>query len=157
MRGAFGNTQDFGLDRMGGLERARVMTKRNVAFAVIGAAALVLKGAYSGPLQEVVHSYGGNFSVSFALYFACVNATRDYRRPRLVASLITLAAVTSFELTNGFGFMANVYDPIDLVANAAGVGFAVLVDLLSGRFIRSRHDDSPAVTEPAHPADGQER
>jgi hypothetical protein len=42
--------------------------------------------------------------------------------------LVILVAVQAFELLDGFGFMANVYDPIDLLANFAGVGFALLVD-----------------------------
>jgi hypothetical protein len=56
---------------------------RNVIFAVLGVAALVLKPAYHGLLEGAVYSYAGNFAVSFALYFAAVNATERYRRPRL--------------------------------------------------------------------------
>ena len=36
---------------------------------------------------------------------------------------------------NGFGVMANVYDPFDIAANAAGIGFAVLVDMISWRVL----------------------
>ncbi|HUT03462.1 MAG TPA: hypothetical protein VM163_06180 [bacterium] len=133
------------------------MASRNVVFALLGAAGLVLRRSYVGPLQQIVHSYGGNLSVSFALYFASVSATRRYRHPRLFAALITLAAVTSFEITDGFGVMANVYDAVDLLANGAGVGFAVLVDLLSDRLMSSGHGDRSAVTEQALPADGRER
>jgi hypothetical protein len=38
-------------------------------------------------------------------------------------------------VTNGFGVMANVYDPLDIAANAAGIGFAVLVDMVSWRVL----------------------
>jgi len=117
---------------------AAALQTRDVVFSVIGAVCLVLKGAYNGPLQQVVHSYGGNFVVSFALYFACLSATSEWRRPQAAAALLTLAAVTAFELTDGFGIMANVYDPIDLVANAAGVGFAISVDMLSRRLLASQ-------------------
>lgn len=133
------------------------MASRNVFFALLGAAGLVLKSSYAGPLQQIVRSYGGNLSVSFALYFALVSATRRYRHPRIIAALITLAAVTSFELTDGFGIMANVYDAVDLLANGAGVGSAVLVDLLSDRLMSRGHGDGSAVTELAPPADGRER
>jgi len=104
---------------------------RNVVLALAGAAVLVLKGRYSGPLEELVHSYAGNVSVSFALYFAALSTTLALRRPRLVAALSSLAAVEAFEVTDGFGVMANVFDPFDLLANAVGVALAVAVDLLS--------------------------
>jgi hypothetical protein len=101
---------------------------RNVLFSLLGAAGLVFKPLYTGPFQELVLSHGGNFSVSFALYFAAINATVSTPYPRTLAAGLILVAVQAFELLDGFGFMANVYDPIDLLANFAGVGFAVLVD-----------------------------
>jgi hypothetical protein len=104
---------------------------RNVLFAVLGAVALVLKPAYHGPLESVVYSYLGNFSVSFALYFAALNATERLRSPRRTAALMTLLAVEAFELTDGFGLMANVFDPGDLLANAAGIAVALLVDAVT--------------------------
>ncbi|MDH3399998.1 MAG: hypothetical protein OEM03_03435 [Chromatiales bacterium] len=104
---------------------------RNVFFALLGAAGLVFKPLYAGPFQEFVLSYGGNFSVSFALYFAAINASVNTAYPRFLAALLVLVAVQAFELLDGFGVMANVYDPLDLLANFAGVGFAVLVDLAS--------------------------
>ena len=107
------------------------MRTRNTVLALAGAAVLVLKSRYSGPFDQVVRSYAGNFAVSFALLFAAVSGTQRTRRPRLAAALLTLFAVSVFELSDGFGFMANVYDPLDLIANAAGIGLAVLVDLLT--------------------------
>lgn len=113
----------------------RAMRTRNTLLAVIGAGALVLKTSYAGPFGEIVHSYAGNFAVSFALYFAAVSATQKYRHPRLGAAFIVLIAVTAFEVSDGFGFMANVYDPADLLANVAGMGFAIVVDLVSARLM----------------------
>jgi hypothetical protein len=107
------------------------MKSRNTVLAVAGAAVLVLKNRYSGPLDQLVCSYAGNCTVSFALYFAAVSGTLGIRRPRLAATLLTLFAVSVFELSDGFGFIENVYDPLDLIANAAGIGLAVLVDLLT--------------------------
>jgi|GEM_PF-6953722 len=43
--------------------------KRNVLFVLAGVAVLVLKPHYHGPLARVFHDYGGNFAVSFAVYF----------------------------------------------------------------------------------------
>ena len=112
---------------------------RNVFFAVLGAVVLVLKPAYRGPFEDVVRSYLGNLSVSFALYFAAINATIGFRRPRLAAAALTLIAVEVFELTDGFfGAMGNVFDPFDLLANAAGVGLAVAVDVTTAALWSSK-------------------
>ena len=124
----------------------RAMRTRNIVFAVIGAAALVFKSSYAGLLGEVIYAYGGNFAVSFALYFAVVSATQKYRHPHLGAALIVLLAVTTFEISDGFGLMANVYDPVDLLANAAGVGFAIVADLLSARLMSSEALRGSAAT-----------
>ena len=109
------------------------MIGRNVTFALLGAAALVLKHSYTGVGEGVVHAYAGNFVVSFALYFALLGAVLRFRYPRLIGAAVAFAVVTAFEVTNGFGVMANVYDPFDIAANAAGIGFAVLVDMVSWR------------------------
>ena len=121
-----------------GLRRA--ITIRNVALAVLGAAVLVLRSAYRGPLEDVLNAYTGNVAVSFALYFAVINATSSYGRPRLIAAALTLLAVELFEVTNGFGVLTNVYDPADLIANAAGVGLAVIVDVATGPVLRRRYE-----------------
>jgi hypothetical protein len=104
---------------------------------------LVLKSAYHGPFQDVVHAYAGNVAVSFALYFAAVHATATYGRPWLLAASLTLLVVELFEVTNGFGVMENVYDPADFIANAAGVGLAVIVAITTGRVLQRRHGQSP--------------
>ena len=129
----------------------RATTTRNVAMALLGAAALVLVPAYDGPLADVFGSYGGNVAVSFALYFAALNASARFRRPRLLAASATLLAVELLEATDGFGVMANTFDPIDFVANAVGVGLAVFVDVLTtpllGRYrerASGEHGSTPA-------------
>jgi hypothetical protein len=43
-----------------------------------------------------------------------------------------------FEATDGFGVMANTFDPIDFAANAAGVGLAVIVDVVTSPILRRR-------------------
>ena len=111
------------------------MIGRNVTFALLGAAALVLKHSYTGIGERLVHAYAGNFVVSFALYFAFLGAALRFRYPRLLAAVVVFAVVTAFEVTDGFGVMANVYDPFDIAANAAGIGFAVLVDMVSWRVL----------------------
>ena len=121
-----------------GLRRA--ITIRNAALALLGAAVLVSKSAYHGPVEDTINAYAGNVAVSFALYFAAINAVSGYARPRLIAAALTLLAVELFEVTNGFGVMANVYDPTDLIANAAGVGLAAIVDVATGRVLRRRYE-----------------
>lgn len=121
----------------------RATTLRNVVLAILGAAVLVLKSAYLGPFEDAVDSYAGNVAVSFALYFAAINATSAFGRPRLIAASLTLVVVELFEVTNGFGVMTNVYDPADLIANAVGVGLAVIVDLVTSTALRW-HDERVA-------------
>jgi hypothetical protein len=41
--------------------------------------------------------------------------------------------VGTFEVTDGFGVMVNVYDPIDLLADALGIMVAVSVDVITDR------------------------
>ncbi len=113
-------------------------TKRNVLFVLLGVAALVLKPYYHGPLAQLLYSYGGNFAVSFAVYFLAAIAASRLGRGRLAAAASALLVVEAFEVTNGFGVMSNVYDPVDLMANAAGVGFALAVDLASRPREKSR-------------------
>jgi hypothetical protein len=101
---------------------------RAVGFILAGVALLVLKQLYHGPLAEPVHFYAGNLGVSFAVYFLVAVGGSRVPLPRWAIALIALLAVETFELTNGFGIMSNVYDPLDLVANALGIGVALLVD-----------------------------
>jgi hypothetical protein len=103
---------------------------RTVLMALVGVAGLLLKGSYSGPLRESVHNYVGNVSVSFAVYFVVSNLPFPAGHRRLFAALVALAVVEGFEVSNGYGVMSNVYDPLDLLANGAGIAIAVLVDVL---------------------------
>jgi hypothetical protein len=101
----------------------------NVVLVLLGLAALLLKPAYHGPLAQAVNDWGGNFSVSFAVYFLAVIAATRYGLGRLAAAASALLVVEAFEVTNGFGVMSDVYDPVDLLANALGIGVALAVDL----------------------------
>jgi hypothetical protein len=100
-----------------------------VVFILLGVAALVLKPHYNGPLREFVWSYGGNAAVSFSVYFLVtfLPFTGGFRK--LLSAGLALLVVQLFEATDGFGVMGNVYDPIDFVANAVGIGLAFAVDL----------------------------
>ena len=104
---------------------------RNLGLVLLGAAVLVLKHAYHGPLARVVHNYAGNFCASFAVYFLCATVVAQINRGRLAAVASALLIVETFELTNGFGIMVNTYDPVDLLANATGVGLALAIDRIT--------------------------
>ena len=106
---------------------------RNLVFIALGIAVLLFKHHYNGPCAELVYNQGSNFSVSFAIYYLGLMGFSSLPRPRLLGTLGALLAVESFELLNGFGVMANVYDPWDLLANALGIGLALGIDLLLDR------------------------
>lgn len=100
-------------------------------FVLAGVAVLLLKPHYHGPLAPVIFNYGGNFAVSFAVYFIVGIAASRHGWGRWIIVAAALLAVELFEITDGFGFMSNVYDPLDLLANAAGIGLALAVDRLT--------------------------
>ena len=129
-RDASGGTKCFAFTQLMPIQLARVTTPkaRNVILALIGVAALVMKRHYSGPFVDIVQSYGGNVSASFAVYFVIRIVTSGWRNGRLLTAGVALLVVALFEVTNGFGVMTNVYDPADLVGNTLGVGLALVVD-----------------------------
>ncbi|TFH64889.1 MAG: hypothetical protein E4G91_04380 [Candidatus Zixiibacteriota bacterium] len=112
-------------------------TSRKVLFVLLGVAILVLKRHYSGPFAVMVHSYIGNVSVSFAVYFVVSIAAPTWKLGKLPTAGIALLAVELFEATDGFGVMSNVFDQIDFIANAVGVGVALAVDTVADRISSS--------------------
>ncbi len=106
---------------------------RDVLFVLLGVGVLVLKGQYAGPADVLVHSYGGNVAASFAVYFLAKRVTVRLPFPLAAAVALTLVAVQLFEVWDGFGLMTNVYDPLDLAANTAGIALAVALDVIVTR------------------------
>lgn len=104
--------------------------KRNVLFVLAAMVVFLMKPYYHGPLGGIFHDYGGNFTASFAVYFIVAIALRGRASWRLASALSALLVVEAFEITDGFGVMDNVFDPLDLLANAAGIGLALAVDRL---------------------------
>ncbi len=104
---------------------------RNILLVLFAVALFLMKREYSGPFEEMIHSYGGNVTVSFALYFVFLKlCMKSPQFGRLITAATVLACVETFEVFDGFGFMANTYDPFDLLANAVGVGIALGIELL---------------------------
>jgi hypothetical protein len=106
---------------------------RNLAFILFGVLVLIFKRYYSGPLEEHVYAYGSNISVSFAIYFIFLIGLEFLPQTRLLAVSGSLIIVELFELTSGFGFLSNTYDPMDYIANALGISLAIVADLLLDR------------------------
>jgi len=105
---------------------------RDVLLILLGVAGLLSKRWLAESLGELIFSYLGNVTVSFAAYFWVSLAARQ-RLSRGALVLLALLIVDTFELTDGFGIMSNVYDRFDLLANALGVALAWCVDMVSSR------------------------
>ena len=103
---------------------------RNVIFILLGVLLLLIKPHYNGPFLDIVKSYLGNFSISFAVYFIVQFNDYLWKSNKLITAIAALAIVNLFELTNGFGVMTNVYDKMDLLANLLGILFALSIDLM---------------------------
>jgi hypothetical protein len=110
---------------------------RNIAMVLAGVAALLIKPWFRISSPDLLYSYLANLSVSFSVYFL-VSIAAASRLGRLPITALSLAIVEGFELTDGFGVMTNVYDPLDLIANVLGVALASFVDLLTARIMEAR-------------------
>ena len=107
---------------------------RNVLFVLPAIGLLLVKHQYTGPFQELIYSYAGNVTVSFALYFVVLKLCMSSPQfGRVIAVAVVLVCVESFELFDGFRVMSNSYDAFDLLANAVGVGLALSLDTILGR------------------------
>jgi hypothetical protein len=104
-----------------------------VLLILLGVLVLLLKQSYNGPGQEMVKSYSGNFSISFAVYFLICFSSDHWKQNKLITAIFSLMIVELFEITNGFGIMTNTYDTIDLFVNLIGVILALAVDQLLTR------------------------
>jgi len=103
---------------------------RNVLFILLGISVLLLKQIYNGPGLEIVKSYSGNLSISFAVYFLIYFSSDHWKQNKLITAIISLTIVELFEITNGFGIMKNVFDIFDLFVNLIGVILALVLDKL---------------------------
>jgi hypothetical protein len=127
---------------------------QDVLFILLGVAGLVVKGQYSGPADDLVHSYGGNVAASFAVYFLAKRVTTRSNVPRASAAGLAFIVVQLFEVLDGFGVMKNVYDRLDIAANTAGIVFAVTLDVVVTRMsggMSARLDRSSTESERHEP------
>jgi hypothetical protein len=104
---------------------------RNLLLALPAFVLFLFKKQYAGPFQDVIQSYAGNVTISFFLYFVCLKQCLTLPRfGRFAAAAVVLVCVESFELFDGFGFMTNIYDSFDFIANVIGVSLALSLDTL---------------------------
>jgi hypothetical protein len=101
----------------------------DVVLVLAGITGLLAKKWLSPALGELALCYFGNLAASFSVYFL-VRIAFGAKLGRLAIAGVALAVVETFELTNGFGLMSNVYDPFDYLANALGIAAAFLVDMM---------------------------
>jgi hypothetical protein len=118
----------------------------SILLILLGVLGLVLKKHYNGPYLEFVNSYFGNVSVSFAVYFLIGIIASEQKLNKLITAIISLTIVELFELTNGFGIMTNIFDPIDLIANLVGVSLALALDS-SWILLYNRHNSQIKVNK----------
>jgi hypothetical protein len=107
------------------ISRERV---RDLFLVLLGVLALVFKHRFKQYGGMLVHDYSGNVVASFAVFFLLKFPEIPSRFRIGGAAVLALLATELFEVTNGFGFMSNTYDPGDYLANAVGVGLALGVE-----------------------------
>lgn len=94
-----------------------------------GVAGLLISRHYSGPGSAILHSHGANVAFSFGAYFILKlwKLPLGERRPAIAG--YAFAGVSAQEAAQGLSLYPGVFDPLDLLANAADVAFAWAVDV----------------------------
>jgi hypothetical protein len=67
------------------------------------------------------------------VYFLAKRVTARSNFPRASAAALAFMVVQLFEVFDGFGLMTNVYDRLDLAANAVGIVVAITLDAVVKR------------------------
>lgn len=117
---------------------------REVLLALLGVVGLLMKSRLARSMGPLVHEYGGNVTASFAAFFVLKLPEVPNRFRVIIAASAALLATEVFEVTDGFGFMSNTYDPGDYLANAVGVALALAVEgamVLASRLRESGNEE----------------
>ena len=103
---------------------------RNLVLIGISVVAILFVSLYSGTFSHFVQSYGANVSFGFGMYFLL----QFFKIPGIeripTNAVYTLVFTGAQELAQFVGLNPGVFDPWDFLANAVGIGFAVVVDYL---------------------------
>jgi hypothetical protein len=100
-----------------------------VILIILAISAFILKSQYQGPYQELVVNYGSNILISFVIYLLLSLYAEINDINRFIVFIIALTIVELFEVTNGYGFIKNIYSSLDLLANFIGIMLAAFLDL----------------------------
>jgi hypothetical protein len=103
---------------------------RDLVLVLLGVLGLVMKSQLARVGGPLVQDYGGNVAASFAVFFVLKLPVIRVRVRFATAAALALLVTELFEVTDGFGFMSNTYDPGDYLANAIGVGLALGVEAI---------------------------
>jgi hypothetical protein len=107
----------------------------------LGIAGLLLSRHLEGPGEAFLRAHGANVSFSFAAFFLVSFFGRTWPplRRGAVSAGVAYAGVAGQEIAQAFGIYPGVFDPLDLLFDAAGVGIAWLIAALAAR----RHPAKP--------------
>jgi len=97
---------------------------RNLAGVALGVLGLLLCRHYTGPGAALLHAHGANLTFSFGAFYI-LKLTRLPRVERgRVCAAYALTGVCAQEIAQGLSLYPGVFDPLDFVANAAGIALA---------------------------------
>ena len=86
---------------------------------------------YRGPFRDFVAGYLIDILLPFLLYFLItLNFNRRNRKLLAATGIVILACVVEYLQYRGVEVLGSVYDPFDLLAYAAGVISALVIDLV---------------------------
>ncbi|MFC1526105.1 hypothetical protein ACFL6X_04755 [Candidatus Latescibacterota bacterium] len=112
------------------MNRQKVTCLIGVAVGVLG---LLLCRHYAGPASDLIHSHGANVTFSFGAYFILKLCRLPLADRRPVCAAYALLGVSAQEVAQGLSLYPGIFDPLDFLANAAGIGAAWAVDLVQDR------------------------
>lgn len=106
---------------------------RNILYIAIGTGGLLFSRHYSGPMGDFFHCHGANVSISFALYYLSKSFRLPLNDNKLMNAAYAMVVVSAQEAPQGIGLYPGAYDPLDFLADAAGIGFALGADISRSR------------------------
>ena len=103
----------------------------------IGVGGLLFSRHYSGVGASFLQAYGANVSVSFAAYFLLRILNLPPRGSKYAAALYAFLAVSAQEVAQALRLYPGMFDALDFLFDAAGVGLALVIDMAKSKKIQS--------------------
>lgn len=110
----------------------------NLFYIIIGVGGLLFSRHYLGPLEEFFHNYGANIAFSFGAYFLIKFLKLPFREYKYITAIYTFGGVSIQEIAQSIELYPGTYDPLDFLANTAGIVIALCVDILSSRNLKNK-------------------